>query len=46
MKQDVYEYADSCFKFPMQELLYFEHFNSFSNHNIPTIDVDGCVHDA
>ena len=45
MKQDVYEYVDSYFKLPMQELIYFGHFNSIPNHNMPTVDVDGCVRD-
>ena len=46
MKQNVYEYVDSCLKLLMQELIYFGHFNSIPNHNMPTIDVDGCVRDA
>ena len=46
MKQNVYEYVDSYFKLPMQELIYSGHFNSIPNHNMPTVDVDGCVHDA
>ena len=46
MKQDVYEYVDSYFKLPMQELIYSGQFNSIPNHNMPTIDVDGCVRDA
>lgn len=41
-----YEYVDSCYKFLMQELIYYRHFNSLSNHNIPTIDANGCVCDA
>ena len=46
MKQDVYEYVDSCFKLPMQELIYSGHFNSIPNHNMPIVDADGCVRDA
>ncbi|XP_019079664.2 uncharacterized protein LOC104881329 [Vitis vinifera] len=46
MKQDVYEYVDSYFKLPMQQLIYFGHFNSIPNHNMPIVDVDGCVRDA
>ncbi|RVW58103.1 hypothetical protein CK203_111135 [Vitis vinifera] len=46
MKQDVYEYVDSYFKLPMQELIYSGHFNSIPNHNMPIVDVDGCVRDA
>ena len=43
MKQDVYEYVDSYFKLLMQELIYSGYFNSIPNHNMHTIDVDGCV---
>ncbi|RVW62865.1 hypothetical protein CK203_060357 [Vitis vinifera] len=43
MKQDVYEYVDSYFKLPMQELIYSRHFNSIPNHNMPIVDADGCV---
>ncbi|KAL6348823.1 hypothetical protein AAG906_033479 [Vitis piasezkii] len=46
MKQDVYEYIDSYFKLPMQELIYSGHFNSIPNHNMPIVDADGCVRDA
>ncbi|RVX17044.1 hypothetical protein CK203_003269 [Vitis vinifera] len=46
MKQDVYEYVDSYFKLPMQELIYSGHFNSIPNHNMPIVDADGCVRDA
>ena len=46
MKQNVYEYVDSYFKLPMQELIYSGYFNSIPNHNMPRIDVDGCVCDA
>ena len=45
-EKDVYEYVDSYFKLPMQELIYFGHFNSIPNHNMPIVDVDGCVRDA
>ena len=30
----------------MQELIIYGHFNSIPNHNMPTIDADGCAHDA
>ncbi|RVW72241.1 hypothetical protein CK203_054937 [Vitis vinifera] len=46
MKQDVYEYVDSYFKLPMQQLIYSGHFNSIPNHNMPIVDADGCVRDA
>ncbi|RVW64516.1 hypothetical protein CK203_040357 [Vitis vinifera] len=46
MKQDVYEYVDSYFKLPMQELICSGHFNSIPNHNMPIVDADGCVRDA
>ena len=46
MKHDVYEYVNSYFKLPMQELIYSRHFNSISNHNKVIIDADGCVCDA
>ena len=46
MKQNVYEYVDSYFKLPMQELIYSGYFNSILNNNMTTIDVDGCVCDA
>ena len=46
MKHDVYEYVNSYFKLPMQELIYSRHFNSIPNHNMPIIDADGCVRDA
>ena len=46
MKLDVDEYVDSRYKLPMQELIYFNHFNPLSNHNMPIIDSDGCVYDA
>nr|CAN75160.1 hypothetical protein VITISV_000559 [Vitis vinifera] len=46
MKQDVYEYVDSYFNLPMQELIYSGHFNSIPNHNMPTIDADECVRDV
>ncbi|XP_019078111.1 uncharacterized protein LOC104880614 [Vitis vinifera] len=46
MKQDVYEYVDSYFKLPVQQLIYSGHFNSIPNHNMPIVDADGCVRDA
>ena len=46
MKQDVYEYVESYFKLPMQKLIYSGHFNSITNHNMPTVDADGCGCDA
>ena len=46
LKLDIYEYVYSCFKIPMQELIYSGHLNSLPSHNMPKIDVDGCVHDS
>ena len=46
MKQDVYEYVVSYFKLPIQELIYSRHFNSILNHNMLTIEANGCVRDA
>ncbi|RVW89140.1 hypothetical protein CK203_040273 [Vitis vinifera] len=41
--QNVTDFVDDCYKYPMQELIYGGSFSSIETHDMPTVDDDGLV---
>ena len=41
--QNVTDFVDDCYKYPMQELIYWGSFSGIENHDMPTVDDDGLV---
>ena len=41
--QNVTNFVDDCYKYPMQELIYGGSFSSIETHDMPSVDDDGLV---
>ncbi|RVW81075.1 hypothetical protein CK203_045361 [Vitis vinifera] len=41
--QNVTDFVDDCYKYPMQELIYGGSFSGIETHDMPTVDDDGLV---
>ena len=41
--QNVTDFVDDCYKYPMQELIYGGSFSSIETHDMPSVDDDGLI---